>query len=62
MKSIPDVLGYRAEDALAILNSNSFKVVIKESISKKSNRQGDTRVIQLKKLTDDEVEMIISYF
>lgn len=62
MKSIPDVLGYRAEDALAVLNSNSFMVTIKESVSKKSDKQGDTRIIRLRRLTDDEVEIIISYF
>lgn len=62
MRSIPDVLGYRVEDALAVLDSNLFKVVIKESLSKKNNKQGEARVLKLKSLSDYEVEIIISYF
>ncbi|SDK46643.1 PASTA domain-containing protein [Natronincola ferrireducens] len=62
MKIIPDLLGYRIEDALALINTNSFKINIQESKGKKWNEQGQARVIRLKQLTKDEIELIISYF
>lgn len=62
MKSIPDVLGYKLEDALLVLNSNFYDVIIKETISKKSNKEGEARVVQLRSSTENKVEIIISYF
>ncbi|AKL95445.1 hypothetical protein CACET_c19970 [Clostridium aceticum] len=62
MNILPDVLGYKLEEAMFLLESKSFEVLVKESIFKVQNQEGRARVIRSRKLSDAEIELIISYF
>ncbi|AOY77285.1 PASTA domain-containing protein [Clostridium formicaceticum] len=62
METLPDVLGYKIEDAILLLESNAFKINVKESIAKTCVEEGCARVIRSKRVSQDEIELIISYF
>ncbi|MCC5909832.1 MAG: PASTA domain-containing protein [Clostridiaceae bacterium] len=62
MDTIPDVLGYKLEDALIVLKEQKLHVTTRESISHKCEKQGEIRVIRQNKLHNNEIELILSYF
>ncbi len=59
---MPDVLGYRLERALSILNKYNFEIVVKETFGKNNIKTDHVRVIRQKKYEDKVVQLIIAYF
>lgn len=58
----PDVLGFELTEAILILDNNNIEYSIYESIGKEKLEKGIKRVIGQKSLSDNEIELIISYF
>ena len=59
---MPDVVGYRLERALHILDRHNFKVVIKETFGKRNTKTDEARVIRQKTYKDDILQLVIAYF
>lgn len=57
-----DVLGFELSEATKILNDYNVGFIIKESIGKDKIEQGTKRVIRQKFISDNEIELTISYF
>ncbi len=62
MAKTPDILGYKLSRALSELDSLSYDVLVKETVASKNEKQGDARVLRLKKMDNNKIEIIISYF
>lgn len=62
MKKQPDVLGFELDEAILLLNTYDIQARVKESLGKEKIEKGIKRVISQKYISDQEVELIISYF
>lgn len=59
---IPDVLGHFADDAVEVLKSKGFTVVLVESLGKRAIQAGKPRVLRQLQKMDGVIELIISFF
>ena len=61
MSLIPDVVGYKLDSALHILNKYDFEIITQETFGNKETNTGEARVI--KQIVDNKtLKLIISYF
>lgn len=60
---MPDVIGFKLEDALSVLNSKfQGKIVVVETLGKTVHQEGEARVLQQKIIDDNKMRLVISYF
>lgn len=59
---IPDILGYKVEEAVELLINLGYTPVIKESFGKKIIEDGVKRVLRQTVNDNREIELIISLF
>lgn len=62
MSKHPDVLGFELTEATLLLDKSNIGFIIIESIGKEKIEKGTKRVISQKYISDNEAELIISYF
>ena len=59
---MPDIIGYRLESALHILDKYDFEIVIKETFGRKNIKTDEARVIRQKLYKDNVLQLVIAYF
>ncbi len=59
---MPDVVGYKLERALHILDKHDFEIVIKETFGKRNIKTAEARVIRQKIHKDNILQLVIAYF
>jgi len=62
LNHIPDIVGYRLESALNILNEYNYEIIIKETFGKKSIKSDDIRIVRQTILKGNTLQLIIAYF
>ncbi|MGV8146382.1 MAG: hypothetical protein ACLKAK_01870 [Alkaliphilus sp.] len=62
MRTISSILGYNLEEALNILHKEDFCVTVKKSFGKKLLECGKPRVIKQESISENQIELVISYF
>lgn len=61
MGIVPDVVGYKLDPALHILNECDFEIIIKETFGNKETNCKEARVIK-QTASGNTLKLIISYF
>ncbi len=61
MHIVPDVVGYKLDSALHILNGYDFEIIVKETFGNKETNYKEARVIK-QTASDNTFKLIISYF
>ncbi len=61
MNTIPDVVGYKLESALHILEKYNFDIIINETFGKESIDSKEARVLK-QTIYNNKLKLIISYF
>jgi len=59
---IPEVVGYPLEEAKVRLEGAGYRVVILETLDKKTAVTDHIRVLRQQRLNEKEIQLIISYF
>ncbi len=59
---MPDVVGYKLERALHILNKHDFEIVIQETFGKKNIKTDEARVVRQKIYKGNILQLVIAYF
>lgn len=62
MNYIPDLLGYRLEDAYNILQGSSQEIITEETFGKKSVKSDNIRIVRQTLSHDNKLKLIIAYF
>lgn len=57
---IPDVLGYKLDDALSLLENNGFKVTLVITKPTRGNPDGAKRVVNLKIMENDSAVITVA--
>ncbi len=61
MNTIPDVVGYKLEEALSMLGAVDEEVVVVKTFGKKQLKSDEARIIR-QKICNNKIQLIISYF
>lgn len=61
MNRIPDVVGYRLDEALRKLGNINKEIVVKETFGKKSMKSDEVRVVR-QRVDEEQLQLIIAYF
>lgn len=59
---MPDLIGYKLEEALHILNKHNFEIVIRETFGKKDVKTDYARVVRQKTYKNNILQLVIAYF
>ncbi len=59
---MPDVVGYKLERALRILNKCNFEIIIKETFGKGNVKTDEERIIRQKIYKNNILQLVIAYF
>jgi len=62
LETIPDLVGYPINEAIKVLEDNNLEVTIIESYGKTKVQTEDARVIRQRSISDNQIELIISFF
>ncbi len=62
MEDIPNIVGYKLESALSVLDKYNYNIVLKETLGKKSIKSDEIRVVRQRLNNSNVLQLIIAYF